>query len=96
MIPNAAPADRRFMTAAVSGITMLRNTAISSRKLSTTTTPMNSGSLRDRTVLKSSKIAVCPPVSTCKPVPRSEAGTTCPRTVWSRSAVEASCGAPLG
>ncbi len=45
-----------FITAAVSGISRLRNTAISSRKLSSTTTPMNSGSLRASTWLKSSKI----------------------------------------
>ena len=62
------------MTAAVSGIAMLRNTAISSRKLSSTTIPMNSGSLRESTWLKSSKIAVWPPVSTCRPVPASAAG----------------------
>ncbi len=65
--PNAAPAESRFMTAAVSGMTRLRNTAISSRKLSSTTTPMNSGSLADRTWLKSSKIAVLPPTSTFRP-----------------------------
>ena len=68
--PNAAPAESMFMTAAVSGIAMLRNTAISSRKLSSTTTPMNSGSLRESTWLKSSKIAVWPPVSTVRPLPR--------------------------
>ena len=34
--------------AAASGIAMLRNTAISSRKLSTTTIARNSGSLRER------------------------------------------------
>ena len=43
---SAAPTESRFITAAVSGTSTLRNTAISSRKLSSTTTPMNSGSLR--------------------------------------------------
>ena len=56
--PNAAPTDSRFITEAVSGISRLRNTTISSRKLSSTTIPMNSGSLPDRTLAKSSKIAV--------------------------------------
>ena len=37
------------MIAAVNGISKLLNTAISSRKLSSTTIPMNSGSLRDST-----------------------------------------------
>ena len=74
--PNAAAADSRFITAATAGITTLRNTAISSRKLSPITIARNSGSLRDSTVAKSSKIAVWPPTSTCRPVPRSAAGTT--------------------
>ena len=75
-IPSAAPVESMFITAAVSGIAMLRNTTISSRKLSSTTMPTNSGSLAERTWLKSSKIAVCPPVSTFRPVPRSAVGTT--------------------
>ena len=39
--------DSRFMAAAVSGMTMLRNTMASSRNESTTTRPMKSGSLDD-------------------------------------------------
>ena len=46
------------------GISRLRKTAISSRNDSSTTTPMNSGSLSASTVEKSSKIAVWPPTST--------------------------------
>ena len=69
-----------FITAAVSGISRLLNTAISSRKLSRTTIPMNSGSLRDSTWLKSSKIAVVPPTRTFSPEPREAAGTTAVRT----------------
>ena len=41
------------MTAAVSGITKLRNTVISRRKDSSTTRPMKSGSLALRTLAKS-------------------------------------------
>ena len=53
--------DSRFMTAAVSGMTRLRNTTASSRNDSTTTSPMNSGSLDDSTRAKSTKMAVVPP-----------------------------------
>ena len=59
--PNAAPAASRFITAAVSGIRMLRNATISSRQPSSTITAMNSGSLSVSTPAKSSKIAVSPP-----------------------------------
>ena len=67
--PNAAAAESMFMIAAVAGITRLRNTAISSRNDSSTTTPMNSGSLLESTLAKSAKIAVCPPIRTCTPLP---------------------------
>ena len=69
-----------FIIAAVSGMTRLRNTAISSRKLSSTTIPMNSGSLADSTWLKSSKTAVVPPTSTVRPLPLVAAGITVLRT----------------
>ena len=60
-MPKAAPMERRFMAAAVSGMTMLRNTMASSRNDSTTTSPMNSGSLDESTRAKSTKMAVLPP-----------------------------------
>jgi hypothetical protein len=41
--PNAAAADSKFIAAAISGITRLRNTAISSRKLTPTTTTWRIG-----------------------------------------------------
>ena len=47
--PNAAPAESMFMTAAIKGITRLRNRAASSRADSRTTIPMNSGSLLETT-----------------------------------------------
>ncbi len=59
--PNAAPMESRFMTAAVNGMTMLRNTPASSRKESATTSPMNRGSLEVSTRAKSTKMAVFPP-----------------------------------
>ena len=49
------------MTAAVNGMTMLRNTPASSRKESATTSPMNRGSLEVSTRAKSTKMAVFPP-----------------------------------
>ena len=41
--PYAAPIDSRFITAALSGTRIERNTAISSRKLRMITIAMNSG-----------------------------------------------------
>ncbi len=52
---------RRFMKAACSGITSERKTSISSSAESSTTTPMNSGSLWPSTVAKSTAPAVTPP-----------------------------------
>ncbi len=52
-MPSAAPMDSRFMTAAVSGITKLRNTVMSRRKDRSTTRPMKSGSFELRTLAKS-------------------------------------------
>ena len=52
-MPSAAPIDNRFMTAAVSGITMLRNTVMSNRNDRITTRPMNSGSFELNTFAKS-------------------------------------------
>ena len=45
--------DSRFMTAAVSGITRLRNTVISNRNDRITTRPMKSGSFELSTLAKS-------------------------------------------
>src|SRR5262249_10756075 len=62
--PNEAAAASRFITAAVSGTTTLRNATISSRKARPTMTARNSGSLPAMTWVKSSNIAVCPPTYT--------------------------------
>ena len=94
--PNAAPAESMFMTAAIAGITRLRNTAVSSRKESSTTTPMNSGSLLESTFEKSAKIAVWPPIRTCRPLPALARGNDVSRSVVSRVLVDAACGEPLG
>ena len=51
----------RFITAACSGITSERNTISSSSAESSTTTPMNSGSLCPSVVAKSTAPAVTPP-----------------------------------
>ena len=52
-MPSAAPMERRFMTAAVSGITKLRNTVISSKNDKITTSPMKSGNFELSTFAKS-------------------------------------------
>ena len=59
--PSEAPIESRFITAACSGITSERNTISSSSALSSTTTPMNSGSLWPSVVAKSTAPAVTPP-----------------------------------
>ena len=59
--PKEAPAASRFITAATTGTSTLRNATISSRQPSRTITPTNSGILALSTVAKSSKIAVRPP-----------------------------------
>ncbi len=69
----------RFITAACSGITSERNTIISSSAQSSTTTPMNSGSLWPSTVAKSTAPAVTPPTYTVMPVWLSTGGTTVSR-----------------
>ena len=94
--PNEAPAESRFITAAIAGISRLRNTAVSSRKESSTTTPMNSGSFLLSTLEKSAKIAVWPPIRTCTPLPALARGTTVSRSVVSSVLVEAACGEPTG
>ena len=59
--PYAAPIERRFMTAALSGTRIERNTTISSRNDSPTTTPMNSGSRSWIRSPMSMNAAVTPP-----------------------------------
>ncbi len=61
------------MSAALIGMKTLRNTAISSSALSSTTIPTNSGSLSAMTLVKSSCEATCPPTETSAPVARSTA-----------------------
>src|ERR1019366_5263426 len=82
--PRAAPTASRFMTEAVSGMSRLRNTAISSTKPSRTTTAMNKMSLEDRTRAKSVWVAVGPPTRTVMPVPAWARGMTPPRSGLSR------------
>ena len=74
-MPNAAAIDSRFMTAAFSGTTRLRNTSASSMNESSTTTPMNNGSFEVSTSAKSVKIAVIPPTYTVAPEPLPPAGS---------------------
>ena len=60
--PNEAAAASRFITAAVAGISRLRNATTSSRKLSPMMARMNHGSFAFTTVAKSAKVAVTPPM----------------------------------
>jgi len=94
--PSAAPIDRRFMIAALIGITTERKTTSSNRALSRTTTPTKSGSLEATTREKSSVEAVKPPTSTCAPVLRWTGGRTSSRRRFSVSVVAASCGPVRG
>ena len=59
--PNVAAAASRFITAAVAGMSRLRNATTSSRKLSPTIARMNHGIFALTTAAKSTKVAVTPP-----------------------------------
>ena len=94
--PKPAATDSRFISAAIVGITRLRNTTVRSRNDSSTTTPMNSGSLLASTCEKSSKIAVWPPTSTWMPESPPARGITVLRSRRSRMVVDSSCGDSFG
>ena len=84
------------MIAAVSGITMERNTMTSKRNDKRTTRPMNSGSFSPRTWAKSAKIAVNPPTSTVVPDPASSVGIVTVRNRVSSSEVACAWGEVVG
>ena len=86
----------RFITAAWTGITIERKITNSSSAESTTTSPMNSGSLLDSTCEKSIEPAVNPPTSTGTPVRCSNAGSTSWRRWLTRLVVASACGAESG
>ena len=56
--PNEAAEASRFITAAVAGISRLRNATTSSRKLSPMMVRMNHGSFATTTAAKSAKVAL--------------------------------------
>src|SRR3954451_8304105 len=72
--PNDAAAASRFITAAVAGISRLRNATASSKKLSPMMARMNHGSFAFTTAAKSANVAVTPPTYARIVVPRSAAG----------------------
>ena len=84
------------MTAAWTGITSDRNTTSSSSDASPMTTPMNNGSLLDRTCEKSTCDAVAPPTYTLAPVLRSIGGITLLRRWLTRLEVCELCGEVVG
>ena len=86
----------RFISAAWTGMTSERNITNSRSADSTTTIPMNSGSLLDRTCEKSIEPAVKPPTSTFTPVWLLIGGSTLWRSRLTRLVVAASWGAELG
>ena len=77
---------------AFSGTRTLRNTTISSRKLSSRTTPISSGMRPPRNSEKSVDAAVRPPTLASTPV----CGITSSRSVFTRVVVASSCGALSG
>ena len=86
----------RFIAAAWIGITSERNMTKSSSAESTTTTPMNSGSLPASTWEKSIEPAVNPPTRIGAPSLRSSGGTTSLRKRLTRLVVALACGAERG
>ena len=91
-MPYAAATDRRFITAAVAAITMLRN-ATTRSSIDTTTTPMIMNGNRSTTEeLTSIVVAVLPPTCAWTPVASVASGITSLRTVCTRSTVASSCG----
>src|SRR5262247_4176491 len=74
--PYAAPIERRFMTTALTGTAMERNTVMSRRKDNNTTAPMTSGSRAEYWCDASMPAAVTPPTRAVAPVPATAAGTT--------------------
>ena len=94
--PKAAPMDSRFITAAVSGMTIERKTIASSRNESKTTSPMKRGSFSPSTWAKSAKIAVNPPTSTVVPVPAINEGRVEVRSRSSSWVVSRACGELVG
>src|ERR1700731_3237807 len=95
-MPKAAPMDNRFMTAAVRGMTKLRNTVMNKRKDRRTTSPIKRGSLDESTFEKSMKIAVVPPTRTFTPELETAWGGVSDRRWFTRSVVARPCGADLG
>ena len=59
--PSAAAIESRFISAACSGISSERKTMSRSSADNSTTMPMKSGSLPERTCAKSTWVAVAPP-----------------------------------
>ena len=86
----------RFISPACTGITSERKITNSSSIESTTTTPMNSGSLLDSTAAKSTEPAVKPPTSAVTPSWRFSGGSTSWRKWLTRSVVACDCGAERG
>ena len=84
------------MSAAVKGTARLRNTAVSSRKETATTTPTNSGSFIERTVATSVKVAVSPPTRTRSALGPVAFGRIRARSAWTRFAVDTASGEPFG
>ena len=96
MAPSAATTDSRLSAEATSGMSRLRNTAVSRMNARMTTTATNRGSLLPRTCAKSIAVAVWPPTWTTRPLPCSAWGIRLSRRVLTRVTVRWSCGAVAG
>ena len=84
------------MTEATSGMSRLRNTAMSSRNARSTTTAMNTGSLLVSAWEKSMLVAVTPPTWTARLVPCAARGMRLSRRLFTRPTVWLACGLVAG
>jgi hypothetical protein len=94
--PCEAPIERRFMSAACSGMTSERKTSSSSSAESSTTTPMKSASLLESTCMKSIVGAFVPPTSSVVPEVAASGGSVLWRSTPTSPVVARACGAERG
>src|SRR6266487_3519558 len=96
MRPKQTATASRFMTAVSAAISRLRKAYSSSTAPSSTITPMNSGSRLLMVSVKSTVVAVKPPMYAVASVPLVARGITTSRKRCSRSSVAADCGEVVG
>src|ERR1700730_4803170 len=95
-MPNEAPMLNRFMSAAFSGTSTDRNTAMSRMKLRAITAPKNQGSRPDSFLVRSMEMAALPPEWTVTSVPAVEGWMTLARIWRTQVEVWGACGDHMG